>query len=108
MNLSLNRQIFWGVILGIAGGIFLNLTGTNAPAATWLLYGCGIVGGIFVDLLKMILIPLIFTSISVGIANLKAHAQMDRVWKLTMVYFLTTTALASLLGLIAVNIFKGR
>ncbi len=106
MNLSLNQKIFWGATIGITGGIILNLTGTNPPPAQWLLYGCGLIGGIFIDLLKMILIPLIFTSISIGISNLKAHAQMDRVWKMTLIYFLTTTALACLLGLISVNIFK--
>ena len=106
MNLTLNRQIFWGLTIGIAGGIILNLTGTNSPVAGGILYASEIIGGIFIDLLKMILIPLIFTSITVGISNLKAHAQMNRIWKITLIYFLTTTALASLLGLISVNIFK--
>ena len=106
MPISLNRQIFWGVAIGITGGIFLNLQGTNSPFAHWLLYGCEITGGIFVDLLKMILIPLIFTSVSVGISNLGTHTQRNAIWKTTLIFFLSTTAIASLLGLIVVNVFK--
>jgi len=54
----------------------------------------------------MILIPLVFTSITVGIANLRKHAQISRVWKCTLVYFISTTALSVFLGLVAVNIFR--
>jgi Na+/H+-dicarboxylate symporter len=48
----------------------------------------------------------VFTSIVVGIANLRAHARMDRVWKLTLAYFFSTTSLAILLGMAVVNIFR--
>jgi len=54
----------------------------------------------------MILIPLVFVSITVGIANLRVHAQMGRVWKLTLLYYFSTTALAVFAGLVVVNIFK--
>lgn len=54
----------------------------------------------------MILIPLVFTSITVGIANLRAHAQMSKVWKLSLLYYFSTTGLAVLIGLISVNLFK--
>ena len=106
MKTSLNVQILIGTLVGIAGGIVLNSWGINHQAYQPTLYGCEIVGGLFINLLKMILIPLIFTSITVGIANLRAHAQMSRVWKITLVYFLLTTALAILLGLLTVNLFK--
>jgi Na+/H+-dicarboxylate symporter len=50
-------------------------------------YVSGLVGGVFVDLLKMVLIPLVFSSIAVGIANLRAHDAMHRVWRCAVVYF---------------------
>ena len=106
MKLTLNTQIFIGALLGLAGGFYLNTLGPSSDVHQSGIYICGIVGGIFVDLLKMILIPLVFTSITVGIANLRAHAQMHKVWPLTLTYFLSTTVLASTLGLIVINVFK--
>lgn len=104
--MSLNKQIFWGMVMGISGGIILNSTGNNSPGGQNILGICEIVGGIFISLLKMILIPLIFTSLTVGISNLQAHTQMRAVWKTTLIFFACTTILASLLGLLSVNLFK--
>jgi len=106
MKFSLNTQILTGAVVGVLAGIYLNISGSANPLFGPVIYGCEIVGGIFVDLLKMILIPLVFTSITVGIAKLRAHAKMGRVWKLTLVYFASTTALAVLLGMIVVNTFR--
>lgn len=106
MRISLNTQILAGVLLGVLAGILLNIIGPEAHVYQVLMFGSEIIGDCFVNLLKMILIPLVFVSIAVGIANLRAHAQMGRVWKTTLVYFLGTTSLAVLLGLAVVNIFK--
>jgi len=106
MKTTLNMQILIGAVLGIVGGVILNISGVGTPFYGPAIYGCEIAGGIFIDLLKMILIPLVFTSITVGIANLRAHAQMDAVWKAALVYFVTTTALSVFLGMIVVNVFR--
>src|SRR3989338_11277125 len=71
-----------------------------------MLYWMDTLGAIFVGLLKMILIPLIFTSIAAGIINLKNHAQMGRVWKYTLIYFLASPVIAAVLGLLLVNVFE--
>jgi len=107
MRLSFTQQIVLASILGVALGLGLNVAGSQTAWAQTTLYAANLIGkGVFLNLLKMIIIPLVFTSIVVGIANLRAHAQMDRVWKVTLVYFLSTTTLAILLGLIVVNIFR--
>ena len=54
----------------------------------------------------MVLIPLVFTSIAVGVANLRAHRQMHRVWKATLGFFVFSMALAIMLGLTAANLFR--
>jgi Na+/H+-dicarboxylate symporter len=66
----------------------------------------GLVGTLFIDLLKMILIPLVFCSISVGIANLRQHQQMHRVWLTTMLFFTLTMMIAIAIGMLASNYFK--
>lgn len=103
---SLNVQILLAAVLGLAFGA---LTGNLDPASDArisILYGSDLIGGLFVDLLKMILIPLVFTSIAVGVANLQAHKQMHRVWLTTLIFFAITSSIAILLALIAGNIFK--
>ena len=92
---------------GVALGIGLNVSGKEAPFYGPVLYAAQLAGkGVFVNLLKMVIIPLIFTSIVVGIANLRAHEQIGKVWRLTLTYFFCSTSLAIILGLVVVNIAR--
>ena len=103
---SLNAQILLGALAGVLLGAMLGGLGTDSAVARQSLYVSGLVGSLFIDLLKMVLIPLVFTSIAVGVANLRAHSQMHRVWIATLLFFLTTTVLAVALGLTAANVFR--
>ena len=102
---SLNTQILFGVILGIALGAGLAALGKESPVARDSLYVAGLVGTLFVDLLKMVMIPLVFASISAGVASLRAHRQIHRVWMATLGFFVLSMAVAIVLGLSAANIF---
>jgi Na+/H+-dicarboxylate symporter len=93
--MSLNTQILIAAIFGGIFGFILNLF----PGSAFLemsLYGIGVVSSIFIGLLKMLLIPLIFSSIVVGVSNLQAGGQLSRVWKITLACCVTTTTLAYL------------
>ncbi len=103
---SLNTQILLGALTGIAGGLWLGSMGPAAAVTQHGLYAAGLVGTLFIDLLKMILVPLVFTSIAVGVANLRAHRQMHRVWVTTLGFFVFSMAVAIVLGLSAVNLFE--
>lgn len=105
MRWSLNVQIFLGVLGGIALGLVFTAFGSEAELTKNGLYLSSIVGNIFVDLLKMILVPLVFTSIAVGIANLRVHQQMHRVWISTLVFFALSMAVAIILGMTAAQLF---
>lgn len=102
---SLNAQILLGAVVGIVLGLLFQ-THAGSPLAEAGIYLSSLVGGVFIDLLKMVLIPLVFSSIAVGIANLRAHDSIHRVWRWTLAYFLTATTLATLLGLLAAHVFK--
>lgn len=109
--MTLNKQILLGALIGIGFGILFQILGLDyLLIADWkvehLVQLADLVGNLFIKILKMILIPLIFTSIAAGISNLKAHAQMDHIWKLSLCYFVCTTALATSLGLVLVNLVK--
>ncbi|ECE6726622.1 dicarboxylate/amino acid:cation symporter, partial [Salmonella enterica subsp. enterica] len=75
--MSLNTQILVAAIIGIAFGFLLNLYPDTAFFQQSL-YGLGIISSIFIGLLKMLLIPLIFSSIVVGVSNLQASGQFGR------------------------------
>lgn len=83
---SLNTQILLGAFFGVLIGLYFHHLGAEASLVKGGLYASGIVGTLFIDLLKMILIPLVFCSIAVGIANLRQHSQMHRVWVTTLVF----------------------
>ncbi len=100
---SLNVQILIGCALGLAAGAWLAAT---PPAAPPVLYGAKLVGTLFLDLLRMVLVPLVFASIVSGVANLRAHHEMHRVWKATLIFFFATMAVAILLGFAAAHLFR--
>ncbi len=103
---SLNAQILFGVAAGVVLGLALAALGKESAAAQTGLYLSELIGTLFIDLLKMVLIPLVFTSIAVGVANLRAHRQMHRVWKATLGFFIFSMALAILLGMTATNLVR--
>lgn len=105
-KVSLNTQILLGALLGLALGFGFAGLGQTSEIAQGGLYVAKLIGTLFIDLLRMVLIPLVFTSIVVGVANLRAHRQMNRVWQLTLFYFFATMAIAVILGLTAAHVFQ--
>ncbi len=103
---SLNLQILFGAVFGVMLGAYFHGLGADHQLAQGGLYAAGLVGTLFIDLLKMILIPLVFCSIAVGIANLRQHEQMHRVWVTTLLFFVSSMAIAISLALLAGNYFK--
>ena len=99
LSLTTSIQTAWGSRIfsdggtGLAGGLWLAGQG-QTPVAANTLYGAKLVGNLFLDLLRMVLVPLVFSSIVVGVANLRAHDQMHRVWTTTLAFFFATASLA--------------
>ena len=104
-KISLNSQILIGCLIGIAGGWWLSGAGST-PMVANTLYGAKLVGTLFLDLLRMVLIPLVFSSIVIGVANLRANQKMHRVWITTLSFFALSMAIAVVVGLGAAHIFK--
>ncbi len=63
-------------------------------------------GGLFLRMLQMVAVPLIVTSLLTGIIGLGAHEGVGRVFRRTIVYYLATSLLAILTGLLAVNLVR--
>lgn len=103
---SLNAAIALGAALGVAAGFAVAPGAPGAAFAGPVLYAAKIAGTLFLDLLRMVLLPLVFSSVVVGVANLQAHHQMHRVWKLTLGFFLASMALAIVVGFGAAHLFR--
>ena len=85
----------------------MNATAGDAPWVDWVnTYITGPVGQIFLRLLFMVVIPLVFATLTLGVAGLGNVRQLGRVGGKTLAYFLVTTGLAVALGLFLVNVVR--
>lgn len=105
-RLSLNSQILIGSLVGVLGGWWLSAAAPSAAVSGATLYAAKLLGNLFLDLLRLVLIPLVFSSIVVGVANLRTHNRMHRVWVSTLLFFFVTMGMAIVLGFSAANIFR--
>ncbi len=103
---SLNKQIVIASLLGVLIGIAIAQLDANSPISLHTLYIANLIGTLFINLLKMVLVPLVFSSIFIGVARLQQHQQASLVWKATLIFFICSMALAILVALIATNLFS--
>ncbi len=96
-KLTLTHWIFLGIALGILAGWLVGEP--ILPIAKPL-------GDIFLRLLKMIIVPLIFSSITSGVLNVGDTRNLGRLGGKTILYYMITSALAIITGLALVNIFQ--
>jgi len=105
MKHTTNHQILVGGFVGLLIGFYIKLNPYGIGSDS-IIYLADLVADTFVSSLKMVLIPVIFFSISVGIANLSGHKQSSRIWFLTFLFFFISMALAIILGLGSMNLFE--
>jgi len=93
MNLSI--KIFIALILSVIVGLF---TGTDAlPFINWWIAP---IGTMFINLIKMMIVPVVFTSLVVGMASLGDMKKLGRIGIKTLGLYLITTAVAIIIGFI--------
>ena len=106
-SMNLGVKILIGLIAGIiVGAIFWAAMGAEAAGAFTAKY-IKPFGDIFVNLLKYIVVPLVLLSIMDGVISMGDIGKVGKIgWK-TVAYFLVTTAIACVIGLVVANLFKG-
>ena len=102
-KLGLPAWIFIGMLAGIAAGLIFAFAGMGEFTKEWIKP----VGTIYVNLLKFLVVPVVLLSIADGVISLKDLKRVGSVGLKTFVYYMCTTALAVVIGLVLVNIFKG-
>ncbi len=89
-------QVLLGIFLGIVLGLVQPAWGVEMK----------VLGDAFISLLKMLIAPIIFCTVVMGIANSGGMKKVGRVGGKALLYFETVSNLSLLLGLVAVNVFK--
>lgn len=100
-KLKLHWQILIAMIIGVAVG-YLFQHNTQSMAYSIITS----MGTIFVRLLKMIIVPLIFTSIITGVSSITDSGRLGRLGVKTLLYYLTTSLFAILVGLTLTNLIQ--
>lgn len=101
-GLALHWKILIGIGLGVLTGILLCKV---TPYENWSPY-IKWAGDMFLRALRMIVIPLVFTSIAMGVAGMGTTAALGRIAGKTIGYYVVTTLVAATIGLTIVNLVK--
>ena len=99
-KLSMPVKTLIGLALGVIAGLALQ---NHADFANTYINPFGT---LFLNCIKMIVVPMVFSSIIVGVCGIGDAKKIGRIGGKTVVYFLCTTACAATLGIIVSNIFK--
>ena len=99
--------LHWQIIIGMTSGILFGLLMTSFSwGATFVGDWIAPFGTIFIRLLKLIAIPLIFTSLVKGIADLKDISSFRHIGVRTILFYISTTVAAITIGLLLVNTIR--
>ena len=104
--MSLNTRILIGLAVGTIAGVIVASLGDGSAAGTgqWVAdYVAEPAGQIWLRLLLMVVVPLVFSTLILGIAGLGDLDRLGRMGGRTLALFLSTTLLAASLGLAVVN-----
>ena len=102
MKLELHWKIIIGLLLGLLYGIFAASQGLTSFTSEWI----SPFGKIFLNLLKLIAVPLVLSSLITGVASLSDTKKLSRIGSKTITIYIVTTTIAVTIGLISVNILQ--
>ncbi len=109
LRISLAWQVLIALFLGVGLGAYLHWDASVHPdsaASDWMITNVlNPAGQIFIRLIKMIVVPIVFTSLVVGIAGVGDAKKLGRIGIKTIVYFEAVTTVAIVIGLLAANLF---
>lgn len=94
-GITLWQKILIGMVLGIVAGIIL---GPNAEILKP-------IGTLFINAIKMLIVPLVFCSLIVGVTSMEDTRKMGRIGLKSVILYLLTTAAAITIGLTIASIF---
>jgi len=98
--------ILFAIVAGLVAGLVLNYWGSDSSLTTTIVSFVQPIGIIFLKMLKMVIIPLVLSSIFMAIVNLGSPDELGSLGIKSLIYYFSTTFIAVLIGLVVVNIIN--
>lgn len=114
-KLGLSSKILIGLVLGLITGLILYVLKSNFSTSETLVYVIDdviigfffeLVGGIFVNSIRMMIVPLVFVSLTLGAASMGDIKKLGRIGSKTIGFYLVTTAIAITIAILVATIVK--
>jgi DAACS family dicarboxylate/amino acid:cation (Na+ or H+) symporter len=107
-GLSLHTRILIGLFVGVLTGLLVNRTfGGNDPKVLWVVENITRpIGQLFLNMLLMIVVPLVFSSLVVGVAGIGDIRKLGRIGVKSFVYTLVLSAISVGIGLSLANLIQ--
>ena len=100
------RKLHWQIIIGLVLGLLLGLWAAAQGWGSWVDRWIAPLGTIFINLLKLIAVPLVLASLIVGVTSLSDLRRLSRIGTKTIALYIATTVVAITLGLVLVNLLQ--
>ena len=107
-GMALHTKILIGLLVGVVGGLAVNWTlGGTHPNVVWIVSNITQpVGTVFLNLLLMIVVPLVFASLVVGVAGIGDIRKLGRIGLKSFAYCLIISAISVVIGLVLANTIR--
>jgi dicarboxylate/amino acid:cation (Na+ or H+) symporter, DAACS family len=107
-GMALHTKILLGLLVGVVGGLVVNWTlGGSDPNVVWLVSNVTQpIGTLFLSLLLMIVVPLVFSSLVVGVAGIGDIRKLGRIGLKSFAYTLMISGLSVVIGLGLANLIQ--
>ena len=104
------KYLAWHILIALAlacvVALIINLSGFSAATEETIGDWLGIFGTLFINALKMVVVPLVFAAIAVGVAGMASQKSFGRIGSKTIGLYLVTGFIAIFTGLILVNVIQ--
>src|SRR5215213_6746045 len=107
-GIALHTKIVIGLVAGaLVGGTLNRILGTGAPQLLWVAdHVANPIGQLFLRLLLLLVVPLVFSSLVIGVAGLGDLRRIGRIGVKSLVYTLIVSAISVVIGLTLANTIK--
>lgn len=106
-TMSLHTRMLLAFVLGIVAGVLANVLAADAGWLQALIaYVTQPIGQVFLNLLKMLVVPLVFSALMLGVVEIGDPKSLGRIGGKTLLYIVSVTALAVSIGLLLVNLLQ--
>ena len=107
-GVALHTKILIGLVVGVVGGLTVNwMLGGTDPNVVWFVSNITQpIGTLFLNLLLMIVVPLVFSSLVVGVAGIGDIRKLGRIGFKSFAYCLIISAISVVIGLVLANTIR--